>query len=234
MNKYNFKKRDNSSVLIKNDNYTVVLSSSYVTEYKELTKNKILSIVNKFNGKILYNIDLNEDSVFIEDVESTSETAKDLDLELDSLGIFFLNSDSNIDPRSQTFLEHNLYAHKGLTILDTPFENDTNSPQLVDSWDLEVENAGTYNITVTVEYNVNTNSKDAIFRFDLNGQTGININQESKDPTNRVFFTTFAFDDLVAGNNLIEFYASIENPQGSNKVTIYSNRFTAQKVNGLS
>jgi hypothetical protein len=127
-----------------------------------------------------------------------------------------------------------LYAHQGITLADPPFENDTNIPVLVDTWNLTIPSDGLYNVHVTVEYNINTNSKDAIFRFDLNGVTGININQEGKDQTNNIFFTTFAFDTLQAGNNVVEFYASIENPQGTNKVSVLSNRYTAQKIDVLS
>jgi len=128
-----------------------------------------------------------------------------------------------------------LYAHKGITVADPPFENNTSIPVLVDTWTLNVPEDGTYSISVTVEYNINNVQRDAIFRFDLNGATGININQESKDSTNKIFFTTFAIDDLTAGNNVIEFYASIENPQNAGqRIQVVSNRFTAQKVDELS
>jgi hypothetical protein len=128
-----------------------------------------------------------------------------------------------------------LYAHKGITVADPPFENNTSIPVLVDTWTLNVPEDGTYSISVTVEYNINNVQRDAIFRFDLNGATGININQESKDSTNKIFFTTFAIDDLTAGNNVIQFYASIENPQNAGqRIQVVSNRFTAQKVDELS
>ena len=94
---------------------------------------------------------------------------------------------------------------------------------------------GLYNVHVTVEYNINVVNRDAIFRFDVNGATGININQESKDLTNNIFFTTFAFDTLQAGTNTIEFYASIESPQNpSQRVEVKSNRYTAQKIDEVS
>jgi hypothetical protein len=42
-------------------------------------------------------------------------------------------------------------------------------------------------------------------------------------------------EDLTAGNNVIEFYASIENPQNtSQRVQVVTNRFLAQKVDELS
>ena len=126
-----------------------------------------------------------------------------------------------------------LYAHKGVTN-DAPIQNDTNVPLLIDTWNLNIPSEGLYNVHVTVEYNINIANRDAIFRFDVNGATGIEINQESKDATNNIFFTTFAFDTLQAGNNTIEFYASIENPIGSNRVEIRSNRYTAQKIDELS
>jgi len=128
-----------------------------------------------------------------------------------------------------------LYAHKGITVADPPFENNTSTPVLADTWTLNIPEDGTYSISVTVEYNINNVQRDAIFRFDLNGATGININQESKDGTNKIFFTTFAIDDLTAGNNVIEFYASIENPQNADqRIQVVSNRFLAQKVDELS
>ena len=126
-----------------------------------------------------------------------------------------------------------LYAHIGVTNAN-PVSNNTNVPLLIDTWDLVIPDDGLYSVHVTVEYNINTNNRDAIFRFDLNGSTGININQEGKDSTNNVFFTTFAFDDLNAGNNTIEFYASIENPQNNNRVEVMGNRYTAQKIDSVS
>ena len=126
-----------------------------------------------------------------------------------------------------------LYAHTGVTN-DSPVSNATDTPLLVDTWNLTIPDDGLYNVHVTVEYNINTNSRDAIFRFDVNGSTGININQEGKDLTNNVFFTTFAFDNLTAGNNVIEFYASIESPQSNNRVEVMSNRYTAQKIDVVS
>ena len=127
-----------------------------------------------------------------------------------------------------------LYAHVGITN-DNPVQNNTNTPVLIDTWDLDLPIEALYNVHVTVEYNINVINKDAIFRFDVNGATGININQESKDATNNIFFTTFAFDTLQAGVNTIEFYASIENPQNpSQRVEVRSNRYVARKIDELS
>jgi len=127
-----------------------------------------------------------------------------------------------------------LYAHIGVTN-NAPIENNTNVPVLFDTWDLVIPENGLYNVHVTVEYNINVVNRDAIFRFDVNGATGININQESKDLTNNIFFTTFAFDTLQAGTNTIEFYASIESPQNpSQRVEVKSNRYTAQKIDEVS
>ena len=127
-----------------------------------------------------------------------------------------------------------LYAHVGVTN-DAPIENNTNVPVLFDTWNLVIPENGLYNVHVTVEYNINVVNRDAIFRFDVNGATGININQESKDLTNNIFFTTFAFDTLQAGTNTIEFYASIESPQNpSQRVEVKSNRYTAQKIDEVS
>ncbi len=90
-----------------------------------------------------------------------------------------------------------------------------------------------YNVVVTVEWRLSATNQDAIFRFDLNGATGIEINQEPKDATNNVFLTTFAFDTLQVGQNTIEFYARKEQ-NNSNLLTINSNRYTAQKIDELS
>jgi hypothetical protein len=86
---------------------------------------------------------------------------------------------------------------------------------------------------VTVEWKLNATNQDAVFRFDLNGATGIEINQEPKDATNNVFLTTFAFDTLQQGNNTIELYVRKEQ-NNSNTLTINSNRYTAQKIDELS
>ena len=127
-----------------------------------------------------------------------------------------------------------LYAHVGVTN-DNPVQNNTNTPVLIDTWDLDLPVEALYNVHVTVEYNINVVNRDAVFRFDVNGATGININQESKDATNNIFFTTFAFDTLQAGVNTIEFYASIENPQNpSQRVEVRSNRYVARKIDELS
>jgi len=125
-----------------------------------------------------------------------------------------------------------LYAHKGVTV-DAPFTTSSNVAQLVDTWTLNVSEEALYNVVVTVEWKLNANNQDAVFRFDLNGVTGIEINQEPKDVTNNVFLTTFAFDTLQAGQNTVEFYARKE--QGNaNVLTINSNRYTAQKIDVLS
>ena len=127
-----------------------------------------------------------------------------------------------------------LYAHIGVTN-DAPIQNNTNVPLLMDTWDLVIPEESLYSVHVTVEYNINNVQRDAIFRFDVNGATGININQESKDSSNNIFFTTFAFDTLQTGTNTIEFYASIENPQNTGqRVEVRSNRYTAQKIDEVS
>ena len=89
MNKYNFKKRANSGILVRNDNSTVVLTSMYITEYRDFNDNNVLTIKNKFNDKILCKIDVVNDDVLIDDVQKNFDEAEKLDLELDSLGIFF-------------------------------------------------------------------------------------------------------------------------------------------------
>ena len=125
-----------------------------------------------------------------------------------------------------------LYAHKGITV-DAPFTTTSNVAQLVDTWTLNIPDQSLYNILVTVEWRLNATNQDAVFRFDLNGITGIEINQEPKDATNNVFLTTFAFDTLQQGNNTIELYVRKEQ-NNSNTLTINSNRYTAQKIDELS
>ena len=125
-----------------------------------------------------------------------------------------------------------LYAHKGITV-DAPFTTTSNVAQLVDTWTLNIPDEALYNVLVTVEWKLNATNQDAVFRFDLNGATGIEINQEPKDATNNVFLTTFAFDTLQQGNNTIELYVRKEQ-NNSNTLTINSNRYTAQKIDELS
>jgi len=125
-----------------------------------------------------------------------------------------------------------LYAHTGVTYA-SPFTTTANTPQLVDTWTLNIPADSMYSILVTVEWQLSATNQDAIFRFDVNGATGIEINQEPKDSTNNVFFTTFAFDSLEEGSNTIEFYARKE-ASNSNVLTIKSNRYTAQKIDEMS
>jgi len=125
-----------------------------------------------------------------------------------------------------------LYAHKGV-VSDAPFKTTSNVAQLVDTWELNVSEAGLYNVFATVEWKLNATNQDAVFRFDLNGVTGIELNQEPKDSTNKVFLSTFVFDTLQAGQNTIKFYARKES-EGTNTLTISSNRCTAQKIDELS
>ena len=80
-----------------NDNSTVVLTSMYITEYRDFNDNNVLTIKNKFNDKILCKIDVVNDDVLIDDVQKNFDEAEKLDLELDSLGIFFLNREANSD-----------------------------------------------------------------------------------------------------------------------------------------
>ena len=86
---------------------------------------------------------------------------------------------------------------------------------------------------VAIEWSLNATNQDAVLRFDVNGVTGIEINQEPKDTNNKIFFSTFAVQDLQQGANVIEFYARKENAN-ANTLTIYSTRFTARYVNILS
>jgi len=125
-----------------------------------------------------------------------------------------------------------VYGHIGVTN-DLPFVTSSNQFQDVDTWTIDIKQDGTYNIHVTVEWRLSATNQDAIFRFDVNGQTGIEINQEPKDGSNNIFFTTFALTELNAGINTIELKARKESSNSSN-LTINSNRYTAQKIDILS
>ena len=89
MNNYNFKKLTSSSILVKNGNKTVVLSDRYTAEYRDKNSNYVLVIRNKYDNKILESIDVSVDSISIDDVGKSYSEAKELYLELDTLGIFF-------------------------------------------------------------------------------------------------------------------------------------------------
>jgi hypothetical protein len=138
----------------------------------------------------------------------------------------------NTDPLNPVISYPKLYGHIGVTA-SSPFTTTSNAPQLVDTWNLNLPDASTYDVFVTVEWNLDDTSMDAILRFDVNGATGIEINQEPKDSSNSIFFTTFAITPLQAGLNVIEFYTRKENPNGD-VLTIISNRFTARKIDELS
>ncbi len=126
----------------------------------------------------------------------------------------------------------NSFGHIGVTNAN-PFTTTANTPQLVDTWNFNLFKQGYYDLHVAIEWSLNAANQDAVLRFDVNGATGIEINQEPKDITNKIFFSTFALQDLNQGANVIEFYARKEN-DNSNTLTIYSTRFTARYVNILS
>lgn len=125
-----------------------------------------------------------------------------------------------------------LYGHIGVTS-DAPFTTTSDAAQLVDTWSLTLPDTDTYDVTVTVEWSLNAANQDAIFRFDVNSAVGLEINQEPKDTTNKIFFTTFALVGLQSGANTIEFFARKESGNSST-LTVFSNRFMAQKINVLS
>jgi hypothetical protein len=91
MNTYNFKKLTNSSVLVKNNNTTLVLTGSYTAQYKDKSFNDILVIKHKFTDETVESINVAMDDIFIDDVGKTYTEAEELYLELDALGIFFLD-----------------------------------------------------------------------------------------------------------------------------------------------
>ena len=124
------------------------------------------------------------------------------------------------------------YGHIGITNAN-PFTTNSNTPQLVDTWNFDLLQTGFYDLHVAIEWSLNATNQDAILRFDVNGATGIEINQEPKDPTNKIFLTTFVLSELQKGLNTIQFYARKEN-QNANILTIFSTRFTARRVNIIS
>lgn len=124
------------------------------------------------------------------------------------------------------------YGHIGVTAAN-PFTTNSNTPQLVDTWNFDLLQTGFYDLHVAIEWSLNATNQDAVLRFDVNGATGIEINQEPKDPTNKIFLTTFVLSELQKGLNTIEFYARKEN-QNANILTIFSTRFTARRVNIIS
>ena len=125
-----------------------------------------------------------------------------------------------------------LYGHIGVTN-SSPFVTTSNQPQLVDTWNLVLPDTDTYDVIVTVEWNLDDTGIDAIFRFDVNGATGIETEQEPKDSSNRIFFTTFALTPLQAGSNTIELFVRKSLGNGDD-LTIFSNRYTARKIDVLS
>ena len=124
------------------------------------------------------------------------------------------------------------YGHIGITNAN-PFTTTSNVAQLVDTWNFDLLQTGFYDLHVAIEWRLNATNQDAVLRFDVNGATGIEINQEPKDPSNKIFLTTFVLSELQKGINTIEFYARKEN-QNANILTIFSTRFTARRVNIIS
>ena len=126
----------------------------------------------------------------------------------------------------------NSFGHIGVTNAN-PVDIIVNTPVLVDTWNFNLFKQGYYDLHVAIEWSLNATNQDAVLRFDVNGVTGIEINQEPKDTNNKIFFSTFALQDLQQGANVIEFYARKEN-DNANTLTIYSTRFTARYVNIIS
>ena len=124
------------------------------------------------------------------------------------------------------------YGHIGITN-DSPFTTQSITPTLVDTWNFDLLVDGHYELSVAIEWNLDNPNNDGIFRFDVNGVQGINLNIEPKDATSRLFLTTFVLTDLNAGANKIEFYANKETAN-NNILTVYSSRFTAKKIQILS
>ena len=124
------------------------------------------------------------------------------------------------------------YGHIGITNAN-PYTTNSNVAQLVDTWNFDLLQTGFYDLHVAIEWSLNATNQDAVLRFDVNGATGIEINQEPKDITNKIFLTTFVLSELQKGLNTIEFYARKET-QNASILTIFSTRFTARRINIIS
>tara|TARA_R110002020_G_scaffold318285_1_gene533864 strand:+ start:410 stop:3343 length:2934 start_codon:yes stop_codon:yes gene_type:complete len=92
MNKYEFNKLTNSGVLVKNDNKTVVLNGTYTATYRDVNKKEVFVILNKYSSELLEEINVIQDQVLINGSQKFFNEAEELYLELDSLGIFFLDN----------------------------------------------------------------------------------------------------------------------------------------------
>ncbi len=124
------------------------------------------------------------------------------------------------------------YGHIGITY-DNPLVTQSNVAIEADSWDFDLLIGGTYELSVAVEWGLQATNQDAIFRFDVNGATGLEINQEPKDTTNRIFLTTFVLTNLSEGLNNIKMFIRKE-LDNTNRFTVYSTRFTASKIDIIS
>ncbi len=125
-----------------------------------------------------------------------------------------------------------LYGHRGRGA-GNEFTTTSDVFQLVDTWNLTVDVADVYDIISTVQWNLNDTAIDAIFRFDVNGVTVLEAEQEPKDTSNVIFLTTFGLLDLTAGSNTIEFFARKSVGNGD-ILTVFTNGFTARIVDELS
>ena len=147
MDNYNFKKLSSSSILVKNGNKTVVLSGRYTAEYRDKSNNDILVIKNKYDNEILESIDVSVDNISIDDVGKSYNEAEELYLELDSLGIFFLDSSStgNLEyqdyPISQTAWSGNTDYESTVTFTGAAL-GDTFAVGVSEGVEVNLDNAG--------------------------------------------------------------------------------------------
>jgi len=125
-----------------------------------------------------------------------------------------------------------LYGHQGITS-GNEFTTTSNVFQLVDTWTLNVDKADVYDIVTTVQWNLNDTGIDAEFRFDVNGVTVLDAEQEPKDTSNVIFLTTFGLVNLNQGDNTIELFARKSVPNGD-VLTIFSNAYTARIIDVIS
>ena len=115
-----------------------------------------------------------------------------------------------------------------------PFVTTSTTPQLVHTFTFTNEIDMALEFHVGLRYNIDVVNRDAIFRFDTDGETGIDINQEAKDATNNSFSTLINVDVIPAGTHNIEFFASVEAGSGTTTLEISGYVITARRVKNFS
>ena len=113
-----------------------------------------------------------------------------------------------------------------------PFTTTSTTPVLVHTWSFTTEEAMALEFTVGLRYKLDVLNRDAVFRWDLDGVTGLSVNQEPKDVNNNSFTTLVDVENTPSGNHTIEFYANIEpgGGAGSPQLEISTYLIVARRV----